>query len=165
MVSQPSDLARTLKGEWNVGARQFLLPMVCNTEDPKYPTDPAALLDHHAAYFVELIRLYEGRSLADLPGIRIPDHFDTSHLTRSSRKVIGGFNIGMGTWCEGWLSGVSESAMIQAAFAIMQGQSIPNDPISGLPYSWDPVMRQLSQPDFPVVRKTEIKSILVPLTP
>jgi hypothetical protein len=55
--------------------------------------------------------------------------------------------------------------MIQAAFAIMKGQAIPNDPVYGLPYTWDPATRQLSPPDNPAFQKMARKPIVVPQTP
>ena len=52
--------------------------------------------------------------------------------------------------------------MTQAAFAILQGQPVPNDPIHGKPYSWNPETRELSLPAGDGFRKMNIKPLKLP---
>lgn len=54
--------------------------------------------------------------------------------------------------------------MTQAAFAIMKGEPLPLDPLSGQPYQWDEATRVLAVPN-----KSEFKEratpIIVPQAP
>jgi len=161
-VSQPAEFARIMKGEWNVTAREYILPMVTDTRDPKYPPDPEALIDFHAASFVDVVRQHEAASLADLPNIEIFGSYDNSHLSRSSRQLTNMLGIGMQAWRKGWDRAQSAAAMTQAAFAIMKGQAVPNDPVYGLPYRWDAATRTLSAPDSPVFKEMGIKPLSIP---
>ncbi len=70
--------------------------------------------------------------------------------------------IGASAWRKGWDRAQSSFAMTQAAFAIMKGQPIPQDPVYGVDYRWDPATRQLSMPAGEVFDQLEIKPITVP---
>ena len=53
--------------------------------------------------------------------------------------------------------------MHQAAFAILKGQPVPNDPVYGQPYIWDPATRLLSPPAGPAFDTTlNLKPITLP---
>jgi HlyD family secretion protein len=56
----------------------------------------------------------------------------------------------------------ASTRMTQAAFAILRGEPVPNDPVSGLPYRWDPATRELLMPDTPRYRSFKIKPVKVP---
>lgn len=162
VVSQPAEFARIMKGEWNVTSREYLLPMLCDTEDPRYPSDPEALLDFHAGGFVDVVKTHEAASLPDLPNLEFGDIGDNSHLSRSSRQLTDALFIGARAWRKGWDRTQSAAAMGQAAFAILKGETPPNDPIYGQPYRWDPVSRTLSAPDSPEFKDLDLKPIKIP---
>ena len=163
-VSPPGEFARIMKGEWNVTAREYLLPMLVDTEDPKYPPDPEALLDHYAGFFLNVVQDHEGRPLEELPDIPVVDFPDGDHLSRQSRQVTIDLGLGSRAWRKGWERAQSVSAMNQAAFAILKGQPVPNDPIYGQPYVWDPANRKLSPPHGEAFKDMEIKPITMPKT-
>ena len=48
VVPVPLDNRRMIMGEWYAMRNVFLFPMLCCSDDPKYPSDPAALVDHFA---------------------------------------------------------------------------------------------------------------------
>ena len=48
------------------------------------------------------------------------------------------------------------SGRTDAALAIMQGQEIPLEPFTGLPYVYDPVARTLQVPDDPRLRNEKL---------
>ena len=161
-VSPPGEFARIMKGEWNVTARNYLLPMLADTEDPKYPPDPEALLDHYAGFFLNVVQNHEGHPVKDLPDITVGDFPDGSYLSRQSRQITMDLGIGSRAWRKGWERAQSVSAMNQAAFAILKGQPIPNDPIYGQPYVWDSATRVLSAPQSEAFKDLDIKPITVP---
>lgn len=159
----PDDFARVMAGEWNVCGPYFLLRPIADTEDPKYPSDPEALLDAYSGTFVEIVDLHRGQPLSRLPDLDFPSSPpDLSHLSWQSRETMFGLWVGAAAWRKGWDRAQSSSAMTLAAFAIMQGQAPPNDPVYGLPYRWDPETRTLSAPDSPDFKEMDLKPIKVP---
>jgi hypothetical protein len=52
--------------------------------------------------------------------------------------------------------------MMQAAFALMKGQTLPLDPVYGQPYGWDPATRTLSPPAHPAFEEMKLNPIVVP---
>lgn len=161
-VVAPDEYARIMKGEWNVTARQYLLPMLCDTTDPKYPADPDALIDQHAGYFTRIVQAYEGRAVSEWPDIAVTNYPDDSHLSRSSREANAMLFVGERTWSKGLVRAQSATALTQAAFAVLNGGPLPLDPIHGLPYRWDPATRILSAPDSPVFEEMALKPVIVP---
>lgn len=65
-------------------------------------------------------------------------------------------------WGKGFQRAVQQSGITQAAFAIMKGEPVPNDPVHGLPYRWDPASRTLSAPNSPLFSEVDLKPITVP---
>lgn len=161
-VHSPDEYARIMKGEWSVSAREFLLPMLMDTEDPRCPSDPEALLDAHAGSFLNTVVNHEGRAITDWPNLPDQGVPDLSHLSRQSQGLISLIHVGQGAWRNGTERSVSAFAMMQAAFTILKGQPVPNDPIYGQPYVWDPATRKLSQPNNEVFKKLDLKPITLP---
>lgn len=159
----PADFARIMTGEWHVCSRYFLLPPVADPEDPKYPSDPEALLDAYSGTFLEIVSLHQGQPLSMLSQIEIPSGPpDLGHLSRQSRETMEMLWVGSRAWRRGWDRAQSAAAMTQAAFAIMQGQAVPNDPVYGQPYRWNETTRELSAPDSPAFKEMDLKPIKVP---
>lgn len=161
-VSNPSEFARIMKGEWAVTNRSLLLPALLDGEDPKCPTDGGELLDYYSEGFVETVRSHESATLGDLPTLTILPVGDASHLSRQSQEAVSIITIGALAWRKGWDRVQSQSAMTQAAFAIMKGEPIPPDPVYGQPYRWDPATRQLSMPAGKAFDDLAIPPISVP---
>jgi hypothetical protein len=159
----PDDFARVMSGEWNVCGRYYLMRPIADPEDPKSPSDPEALLDAYSGTFVEIVDLHRGQPLSRLPDLDFPSSPpDLSHLSWQSREAMFGLWVGAAAWRKGWDRAQSSSAMTLAAFSIMQGQALPNDPVYGLPYRWDPETRTLSAPDSPDFKEMDLKPIKVP---
>lgn len=161
-VHSPDEFARVMKGEWSVTNREYLLPILMDPEELNNPSDPDALLDAFAGNFLHIVGNNEGRSITDWPNLADPGDPDISHLSRRSQGLIETCFIGQRAWRKGMERSVSVFAMNQAAFAILKGQPIPNDPIYGLPYGWDPATRILSKPNGEAFKKLELKSITLP---
>lgn len=161
-VAPPSTFGRLMKGEWNVTSREYLMPMLADANDPKYPRDPEALIDHQANSSLAIIRTYNSNSPADWATVAAPPFLDISQLSRDSRELAAALFVGASAWSKGMVRAQSQSGMTQAAFAIMKGEPIPKDPIHGLPYQWDPASRLLSAPDSPVFAGQNLQPITVP---
>lgn len=162
-VQEPGDFARFMTGEWHVTSRYWLLPPVADVEDPKYPSDPEAMLDAYSGTFLDIVNLHRGQPLSRLPEIEIPSAPpDMSRLSRHSRETMAMLWVGSRAWRKGWDRSQSAAAMNQAAFSIMNGETPPNDPVYGLPYRWDPSTRTLSAPDSPAFKELDLKPIKVP---
>ncbi|MEO5913487.1 MAG: hypothetical protein ABIS50_04590 [Luteolibacter sp.] len=161
-VSSPAEFARLMKGEWSASNRQWLLPFLLDAEGPDCPPDGGDALDFYALRFLETVRSHETATLTDLPTLELPPMSDPSHLSRSSRRVVEILSIGASAWRKGWDCSQSKFAMTQAAFAIMEGQPIPQEPVYGKDYQWDPATRQLSMPAGKEFEDLKIKPITVP---
>ncbi len=161
-VMPPAEFSRVMKGEWHVGVQQYLLPILCDTEDPKYPPDPDALLDFYSGGFAGIIASYDKPAAADWATAAGPPLPYTGHLSRGSREVVEIMFVGERAWGKGLQRAQHVTGMSAAAFAIMKGQAIPADPIHGLPYVWDPATRTLSPPARAAFEGLELKPVAVP---
>ncbi|RYD20116.1 MAG: hypothetical protein EOP88_16345 [Verrucomicrobiaceae bacterium] len=162
-VHQPSDFARTLRADWNSGLANHLLPMFSDTSDSSVPRDADLVVEVYTRHVLESAKQAESLGMRDLennpPPVASADHL--SRRGRSYAQMLGmtadSFDM-RGIW-ERQQAG---AGLTQAAFAMMNGQPVPNDPVSGKPYQWDPATRKLSMPDIPRYQKTSIKPITVP---
>ncbi|RYD33653.1 MAG: hypothetical protein EOP87_10625, partial [Verrucomicrobiaceae bacterium] len=159
----PAEFARLMKGEWSVGSRNFLLPMLLNTEDPELPSDGRALVDIYSMWFLGNARSHETAALADLPRMSWTGPGNTEHLSRGSRDVAAVMFIGANSWHSGWERAQSVHAMNAAAFTILKGKPVPKDPVYGQSYRWDPQTRVLSAPDTDEFREMKIDPVTVPV--
>ncbi|MEO7100987.1 MAG: hypothetical protein ABI162_16645 [Luteolibacter sp.] len=161
-VSGPAEFARLVKSQWSVINRYYILPPLLDAEDPKSPPDGGELLDHFALDSLEIVRLLETANIHDFPTLQFPPMPDTSHLSWSSRQFTENLEGSWDGYRKGWVCSQSKFAMTQAAFAIMQGRPIPQDPIYGQDYRWNPVTRELSPPSGKTFDDMKIKPITVP---
>ncbi len=161
-VSQPPEFARIMKGTWTIAARQYILPMLLDAEDPYAPRDGGAFLDAYTLPFLEIVRAHEGATLADLAMLDPPFAPDVSQLSRNARKLAEVYCRDASSWRKVWERSQSTSGLSQAAFAIMKGEPIPQDPLSGQDYQWDPATRQLAMPAGKDFDGMKIKPITVP---
>ena len=97
-VHPPAEFARLMKGEWSVGSRQFLLPMLLNAEDPNLPSDPGELLDAYSLNFLEIARVHEAADIKDLPTLGMPTASNSGDLSRTSRQA---FDLPSAPWLGG----------------------------------------------------------------
>ena len=49
----------------------------------------------------------------------------------------------------------------RAAFAILKGEPVPNDPVHGMPYPWNPTTHELIYPPIPLYEKHN-RALVVP---
>ena len=158
----PADLARLLKGEWTVGLQREILPVLADLEDPKSPPDAEDYIDVVTEAYRRAIHATENLSLEDMGSTPPPAPPSMEDLSLESRQFLGNINEFPNTIRTTWMRNLSISARYQAAFAIMQGEEVPNDPIYGLPYVWDTNTRELSYPDAEPFRNLPKRRLIVP---
>jgi hypothetical protein len=161
-VNSPADLSRMFRGDWRTTTATWLLPGIVDSEETRPLPDPGELLDTFSSPYTQLVRDAENTKLADLPSLQMSGNRDHSHLSYRSREVVYMLSVNGNAWLNGAKKSFSSSGMTQAAFAILKGQAIPNDPIYGQPYIWDPATRQLSPPATDAFKEMNIKPIKVP---
>lgn len=147
-VHPPAEFARIMKGEWSAGVRNFLLPVLLDADDPEALPDAGALLDAHAAPYVEIVRSHQPAKITDWPTLPLPADGDLTHLSKTSQTLAKAFQVHIASLQGGWVLAQSEFGLVQAAFAILKGLPLPKDPISGQEYGWDPATREVSLSDF-----------------
>lgn len=161
-LQQPSDFARSLRGEWNVNMPREFLPTMSDTKDPNTPPDADYLVESYTRHMREMALQADGMNLADYansPAVNIP----MGHLSRKGRDVAKSLGLaGEYDVRASFLRHQESTGLTLAAFAILRGQPIPVDPVYGLPYKWDPVKRTLSLPDPPQPRRNRPKPMTVP---
>ena len=145
-LQQPGDFSRIIKGEWNGTMPTELLPAMSDSTDPHNPSDPEALAEAFTLNMENIARQNDDITLAELPDNPTPQA-DLSKLSWRSRELAN--DLGMSGQYDSrryWARYQVSTGMTQAAFAILKGQPVPNDPVSGQPYTWDPATRILSAP-------------------
>lgn len=161
-VRGPAGFARLMRGEWELTSGYWIIPMLCDPEETRLPSDPDALVDFHASYFDEVITRNASDQPGDLSQTDPEPTPDFSRLSRRSRSVAEMMYVGAGAWRRGWAQAQSSSALTRAAFSMMRGEPVPKDPVRGLPYRWDPATRVLSMPDHASFDEMRIEPIVVP---
>lgn len=162
-VQQPSDFARTLRAEWNSGLANHLLPAFSDETDPSVPRDADQLVEDYTRHILKGVRQAESLSMSDLENTRSPVT-SANHLSRRGRSYAEMMGMTEDSFdMRGlWERNQAGAGFRQAVFAVMEGKPVPNDPVSGKPYQWDPVTRKLSMPDIPRYQKTNIRPVTVP---
>ncbi len=154
----PSEIANSLRVDWNEGMPGQLLPILSDSADPGTPRDGDYLAETYTRHMQALMQQAEGVSLRDYAAASRVET-STDQLSRRSREL------GIVNEWDPRASFVRQqefTGLTQAAFAIMNGQAVPVDPVYGLPYKWDPVKRELGLPDLPNGRGYKPKPIKVP---
>lgn len=150
-VREPAALANMLKATWNSITPDEVLAALADSTNPDLPSDPEALAEAYTRHLLAVIQYYEKLALGELPSTNLPE-IDTSGLSWRSRKIANYLGK-IGDLQGYWKRTQHQTGMIQAAFAILKGQPVPNDPIYGKPYSWNPETRQLGMPEGPKFSK------------
>ncbi len=154
-VRQTTDIARIMRGEWNYIMPVELLPVFSDPAETRQPVDADQLVESYTQYIQGQVRLAENPSSGPAPEIPL------DNLSGRSRDLAGYFGM-TGEYRSQWRWELSQAqaGMTQAAFAILRGLPVPNDPISGEPYVWNPDKRTLALPQK--YGKTGNRQIVLP---
>jgi hypothetical protein len=161
--SAPSLLTDAIRGEWNAISGEYIFPVLMDAAEPDYPSDPDALIDLHASFTADVLSSLDQTEMAGwtkLPDNQVPN---TQHLSRQSRQILAMTALHLERLSANLRRSQVKTAMTQAAFAIMQDQLIPPEPIMGLPFQWNPSTRELSLPNDPFFEEMELDPITVPI--
>jgi hypothetical protein len=166
---EPSDFSSILRGDGWVSLGGFYIPVVNDNFNKSFSTqdsipDPDALFDTYAQGFIAAADRAKAFSLDELIGGE-DNHtglqFNADHLSAGAQKVLEAASIGSSAWAKGWTRAMVLSARTDASLAIMQGEAVPLERFTGLPYVYDPVARTVQVPNDPRLReKLEIGSPL-----
>ena len=162
----PATLGRVETTHWHMYSQNDTLPMLSNVDDPHYPSDPDALIDYHASSYLQLQQTFRSEEVTDWQTTTPSPLLSLAHLSRNSREFAETSHLWGSRWDQRFLRFNNQNGLTQAAFALMRGEPVPNDPIHNQPYQWDPTTRELSVPDTPEFENLrQIKTITVPQVP
>lgn len=142
-VESPDRFAEVSIGVWNDFTTNYMLPAYSDSSDTHLPPDPEQVAEVYTRKIQALVsdlKTLPANQLDSLPLTTVSD----AGLSRRGREDLNGF--GFDAMVNGWKKRQTTAGMQLAAFAILQGQPVPNDPISGKPYQWNPQTRTLSMP-------------------
>ena len=162
-LREPEDFTRMIRGEWNIYMPGTLLPALADSKDSSTPGDAEAMAEAYTRSFESLVTRNKSLTLADLPSNPIV-HASYKDLSRRSQQIAKDHGMTSDSYNmrDIWQGTQVQTGMTRAAFAILKGQPIPNDPVHGLPYQWDPATRKLSLPDIPEYKKSGVRPMVLP---
>ena len=134
-----------------------LLPIFADPAESRAPADADLMVEAYTSYLARITQFNAPLALTDLPSHPNPE-FDDSGLTLRSRQLTEGLQGSQ--FRDSWERQQINTGLTLAAFAILKGQPVPNDPVHGQPYTWNPDTRELSMPNGPQfsrLGKTRIK--------
>src|ERR1035437_1598166 len=156
----PAEFAKIIRGEWHTMARFCLDPGILDPNDPEVPPDAEALAHAYASsYSMQVTRL----SMMNFEEfVSQDDEFSSApfaQLSWKSRAIEKILFVGSKAWANGYARAASISSQYQATFDLLileksgkklipeHAAEVRHDPISGLPFLFDPATRALSPPD------------------
>ncbi len=157
-----SDFALDIRVQWSGQLTGWLLPASSVTGDVSVPHDIDMVIEAYTRRMrdlaVRMDSLKPGDAVSELPGISL------SHLSERGQKVAAGMALNQpsGLLQDRWAQSQTNAGMTAAVFAILRGQPVPPDPVSGKPYTWDPENRVLSPPATNVINKSTRFQITLP---
>jgi hypothetical protein len=159
-IGQPSDLAPILNGEGWVNLGGLIIPLLSGNYSSSpfqdHVPDPDALFDAYAKGYAMAshnAKILSLEALIDLDGDRLGLPIPADHLSAEGQKILHETTAGISAWTKNWVGNMLLSARTDAALAIMQGEEIPLDPLTGQPYIYDPVARTVQVPYDPKLRE------------
>lgn len=150
-------------GEWNSATRNFLLPALLNDPEAKRQIkveNPQAFLDAYTAGMREMSANL--KTPAYYGTAEIPQLAAVELLTGRDRETFKG----MGDLLAGIMAGLqiqrADFVRYAAALAILAGEDPPLELLTGKPFLWDPVKRQLSYPADMKVKNMSFDPLTLP---
>jgi hypothetical protein len=169
----PAGFAKIMRGEWHTMARFCLYPGILDSNDPNAPPDAEALAHAFASsYSMQVTRLNtmnfeeltsQGNGFSSAP---------FTQLSEKSREIEKALSINSQSWAKSYARAASDFAQYQAALDLLileksgkklvpeLAAEITRDPLSGLPFLFDPATRALSPP--PAAAKHYVKPLNLP---
>jgi hypothetical protein len=151
----PSDLAHVMRGEWNTGSEHIAFPALIVDERDGNLSDAEAVARAYSSLFNAWATKLPTISLAQIESF-VPQ-VETSHLSREGLEYAEALT-GSEAWLRGYLHAAVVSSQHQAALDLLMLEQdgvtlgaadaarATHDPMTGLPFIFDPSKRELSPP-------------------
>ncbi len=151
-----TELARVMRGEWNVGAELMAFPLVVVSQRRNEMRDAEAMARAYSEMFNRCVSALPAMSLAEVMNHDLLRPGVTSHLSEESKSLLEGVSSGPKSWLEGYIRAARIHQQHQAALDLLilekggakladaDASRITLDPASGAPFVFDPSSRELS---------------------
>ncbi|RYD50016.1 MAG: hypothetical protein EOP85_00450 [Verrucomicrobiaceae bacterium] len=146
----PAELANAVRSTWSKAMTGYLLTNLSHPENPAYPQDADALVESYTRRMEALAQ--HAQSLDPEAPMPLPPPASIHHLSPRSQDLAKRLRMvgeDSNSLLYLWDRDRAESDLIRAAFSVMKGRPVPNDPVSGKPLLWDPAERVLKMPPNP----------------
>ncbi|MEI6176767.1 MAG: hypothetical protein WCS43_07740 [Verrucomicrobiota bacterium] len=152
-----TEFARFLRGEWQIGADFMGFPLLAQMEKQGEIPDAEAVLRFHSSWTNDVITKLPSLGLADFD-TAFPPPGTTSKLSEEGRSILQDLSIGLDSWRKGYARSAVVNAQGRAAMDLLILEKsgvkivaddvgrITRDPVSGKPFVFDPIKRELTAP-------------------
>lgn len=167
----PADLAQVIRGEWNIGAEHFVLPVLLASERNHELPDAEAVARTYSSWVNDCVTRLPACGLADVDRV-FQQPAEVAHLSKAGREIIRLLASGLAAWTNGYVYAAAVRAQYQAALDLLileqagakltasDGGKVTCDPVSGLPFVFDPAKRTLAPP--PATADLKIEPLALP---
>ena len=157
-IYSPTELAKVVRGEWNIGADLIAFPLLAISEKLREMPDAEAVSRCYSASYNQCVSKLPSRSFADLLTYDLILPGTVSHLSEEGRKIINDISIGSQSWSKGYVRSAAVHHQYQAAMELLiqektgatltsaEADRVTRDPGSGLPFVFDAASRKLATP-------------------
>lgn len=154
-------LARLVRGEWQIGADFMAFPLLAQMQKQGEIPDAEAVLRLHSSWTNDIITKLPSLGLADLD-TAFPPPAVTSKLSEEGRGILVDLNSGLNDWGKDYARLALVLAQGRAAMDLLILEKsgvkivaddvgrITRDPVSGKPFVFDPVKREVAAPSSSV---------------
>lgn len=160
-LKEEPNLGKLAVGEWNSGMLEFFLPEFLGgnpLEQVKFQ-HPDAIITHYSEQ-MKLLAQAGGQAGWEQVIAPIATAAPVAPLAEEEQRLLDFVMSDSFRSCfTGFLVGRTQQAMRDAALAIVAGESLPVEPLTGEAFVWDPATRTLSAP----AKFDQVKAIILPI--
>jgi hypothetical protein len=161
-TSSSEEFGRLLIGEWHTGTRQTaLLGMVSGEDEWKDVSDPEAFLDRWADWVEAQVRGCDRTDLGHLSDTLGGIHAEADGISAHSSAMLELVETGLTAWSRGWTRSQIVWQQQNAAFAYLEGEPLPNEPVTGKPFVWDEASQSIRIPEDERLKDIEVKPLVI----
>ena len=157
----PTELGRIMRGEWHVGLRYLVLPLITMDFKNPVPRDLAKFVDRWAEAMARRVEICNTRGWVEVRPAFETIQTRKEHVTFLSRQLLETMDIGSSAWANGWIRAQILLQQKNAAFAHLLGEPLPNEPIMGKPFVWDEASQSIRFPEDERLKEFELKPLVV----
>lgn len=164
----PRELADVMRGEFQIVARNLLLPMVVDEQNDYRPRDGMTVARVYATSFDELVRSILSSDLKELqsvPGMRQPREYP--NLSAEGRQILETLFVGAPSWIQGYIRTAYRADLNNAVLDMVvseqrgvKAETPEKEAPGGGVFVFDPQRRTLALPAS--LAKLEIAPVALP---